>query len=198
MRSHARRGQRRSGDHASGRRVTDRGRESLPAARWPRTSAKESGGCHRGQSALVGSAISSDRHHHRGLAHPDRGRAEPMLPSAARSFNLYARHRARDRNCSTTCPTASMSGHTDATQYFGERGYSNWELSADRGNAVRRELLAGACRSIASRVVGLASSVLLNQGCVRSINRVSIIVMNKRRRRQPCAMAARSSQGLHG
>ncbi len=38
----------------------------------------------------------------------------------------------------------SISGHTDALPYAGgEKGYSNWELSADRANASRRELIAG-------------------------------------------------------
>jgi len=77
-----------------------------------------------------------------------------------------------------------LSGHTDATQYFGgERGYSNWELSADRGNAVRRELLTGGMlESRIARVIGLASSVLLNPNDPHDpINRrVSIIVMNKK------------------
>ena len=36
----------------------------------------------------------------------------------------------------------SISGHTDATPYRGAGDYSNWELSADRANAARRELLA--------------------------------------------------------
>lgn len=37
----------------------------------------------------------------------------------------------------------SLSGHTDDLPYAsGERGYSNWELSADRANASRRELLS--------------------------------------------------------
>src|SRR5215470_8218495 len=41
----------------------------------------------------------------------------------------------------------SLAGHTDAKPYAGgERGYSNWELSADRANASRRELVAGARR----------------------------------------------------
>lgn len=41
----------------------------------------------------------------------------------------------------------SLSGHTDDYPYAtGERGYSNWELSADRANASRRELVAGAGR----------------------------------------------------
>ncbi|WP_340638146.1 flagellar motor protein MotB [Salinicola tamaricis] len=41
----------------------------------------------------------------------------------------------------------SISGHTDALPYAGgEKGYSNWELSADRANASRRELIAAGCR----------------------------------------------------
>src|SRR5690606_17536215 len=37
-----------------------------------------------------------------------------------------------------------ISGHTDSYQYPGQqRGYSNWELSTDRANASRRELMAG-------------------------------------------------------
>ena len=37
----------------------------------------------------------------------------------------------------------SLSGHTDAAPYGNaDRGYSNWELSADRANASRRELVA--------------------------------------------------------
>jgi len=40
-----------------------------------------------------------------------------------------------------------VEGHTDARQYGGARGYTNWELSADRANAARRTLLAGGLRS---------------------------------------------------
>jgi chemotaxis protein MotB len=78
----------------------------------------------------------------------------------------------------------SISGHTDANQYSGgERGYSNWELSADRANASRRELMAGGLdeKKIA-RVIGLSSSVLFDPENPRgAINRrISIVVMNKR------------------
>jgi chemotaxis protein MotB len=57
----------------------------------------------------------------------------------------------------------SLAGHTDATPYTnGERGYSNWELSADRANAARRELIAaGMPEAKLARVVGLAASDLL-------------------------------------
>jgi chemotaxis protein MotB len=78
----------------------------------------------------------------------------------------------------------SLSGHTDAIQYANSgRGYSNWELSADRANASRRELIAGGMDdSRMLRVVGLASSVPFNNaGPHDPVNRrISIIVMNKR------------------
>ena len=35
----------------------------------------------------------------------------------------------------------SISGHTDATPFLGANGYTNWELSTDRANAARRELV---------------------------------------------------------
>ena len=54
----------------------------------------------------------------------------------------------------------SLAGHTDATPYGnGDRGYGNWELSADRANASRRELVAGGMPDDKlARVVGLAAS----------------------------------------
>ena len=58
----------------------------------------------------------------------------------------------------------SLAGHTDAAPYgMGERGYSNWELSTDRANASRRELVAaGMPNDKLARVVGLAASDLLH------------------------------------
>ncbi len=35
----------------------------------------------------------------------------------------------------------AISGHTDATPFRGDGNYTNWELSADRANAARRQLL---------------------------------------------------------
>ena len=77
----------------------------------------------------------------------------------------------------------SLSGHTDDKPFAsGNKGYTNWELSADRANAARRALLAGglAERKMA-RVVGLASSVLFDKVHPLSpINRrISIIVMTR-------------------
>jgi chemotaxis protein MotB len=78
----------------------------------------------------------------------------------------------------------SLSGHTDAAPYGkGEAGYSNWELSADRANASRRELIFGGMdEKKVLRVVGLSSSVLFDKNDpLNPINRrISIIVMNKK------------------
>jgi chemotaxis protein MotB len=76
-----------------------------------------------------------------------------------------------------------ISGHTDLTPYPANAGYTNWELSADRANASRRELVAaGMDENKLMRVVGLASAVNLDdKDPFNPINRrISIIVMNKK------------------
>ena len=76
-----------------------------------------------------------------------------------------------------------LSGHTDATPYMSDAGYSNWELSADRANASRRELvLGGLSDDKILRVVGLAAAAHLDKvDPFNPINRrISIIVMNKK------------------
>ena len=78
----------------------------------------------------------------------------------------------------------SLSGHTDAVPYpGGEKAYSNWELSADRANASRRELVAGGMdETKVIRVVGLSSASLFDKADpLNPVNRrISIIVMNKK------------------
>ncbi|MFC5475965.1 flagellar motor protein MotB [Paraherbaspirillum soli] len=78
----------------------------------------------------------------------------------------------------------TLSGHTDATPYAqGEKSYSNWELSADRANASRRELIAGGLiDEKVLRVMGVASTMHLNKNDpLDPINRrISIIVLNHR------------------
>ncbi|ABR88776.1 MotB chemotaxis protein [Janthinobacterium sp. Marseille] len=78
----------------------------------------------------------------------------------------------------------SLSGHTDATPYSsGEKSYSNWELSSDRANASRRELIAGGmAENKVLRVVGLSSAVLFDSSDpLNPVNRrISIIVLNKK------------------
>jgi len=77
----------------------------------------------------------------------------------------------------------TLSGHTDNKSFpNAQRGYSNWELSADRANASRRELLAGGLKEDRIfRVVGLAASIPINaQDAASATNRrISIIVMKK-------------------
>ena len=79
----------------------------------------------------------------------------------------------------------SISGHTDNTPYGDGRpnSYSNWELSADRGNAARRALLSGGLgEDKIVRVVGVSSAILFDKKDPRNpINRrISIIVMTKK------------------
>lgn len=77
----------------------------------------------------------------------------------------------------------TLEGHTDAQPFAGgERGYSNWELSSDRANASRRELVAGGLPDDrVLRVQGLASSKLFEPQRPDSPanRRISIIVMNR-------------------
>ena len=95
----------------------------------------------------------------------------------------------------------TLSGHTDATQYAqGDKSYSNWELSADRANASRRELVAGGLQEVKIlRVMGVASSMHLNQeDPFAPINRrISIVVLNQRAQAAiEKANAANASGGL--
>ena len=76
----------------------------------------------------------------------------------------------------------SIAGHTDARAYSDGADFSNWELSSDRANACRRELVrGGVAEEKIARVVGLASTVLFDKSNPLSpINRrISIVVMNK-------------------
>jgi len=78
----------------------------------------------------------------------------------------------------------SLSGHTDATPYAGgDRGFGNWELSTNRANASRRELVAGGMADAkVMRVLGFSATVLYDkEQPFNAINRrISIVVMNKR------------------
>ena len=77
----------------------------------------------------------------------------------------------------------TLEGHTDAQPFgAGGAGYSNWELSADRANASRRELVAGGLtEERVLRVQGLASSQpFKREDPLEPQNRrISIIVMNR-------------------
>jgi len=81
----------------------------------------------------------------------------------------------------------TITGHTDARQYAtGEREYSNWELSVDRANAARRELVVGGmAESKVRRVQGVSSTVNLVKDAYADANRrISILVLNRRAERR--------------
>ena len=77
----------------------------------------------------------------------------------------------------------SISGHTDANRFSGsDAGYTNWELSADRANAARREMIAGGMLDEkVLRVVGLGPADPLNKQNVFSPEnrRIAIVILNK-------------------
>ncbi|MFG6448168.1 flagellar motor protein MotB [Roseateles sp. BYS180W] len=109
----------------------------------------------------------------------------PMFDSGSAVLKPYMRELLQELGhvLSEVPNRLTLEGHTDATPFpGGERGYSNWELSADRANASRREMLAGGMpEERMLRVQGLASSKLLDASAPASpVNRrISIIVMNR-------------------
>lgn len=110
----------------------------------------------------------------------------PMFDSASSELKPYTRDilRGIGKALNKVENRISLSGHTDATPYAGgDKGFGNWELSTNRANASRREMVAGGMDDAkVMRVVGLASTVLYDKNDPLSpINRrISIIVMNKR------------------
>lgn len=109
----------------------------------------------------------------------------PMFESARAELQPYAKQILREigKTLNGVDNKISLSGHTDATAYAnGEQGYSNWELSADRANASRRELIAGGMdETKLVRVVGMGSAIMMDkENPFNPINRrISLIVMNK-------------------
>jgi chemotaxis protein MotB len=109
----------------------------------------------------------------------------PMFASSKAVMQPYAQQILQEigKMLNGVTNKISLSGHTDAVPYpSGEKGYSNWELSSDRANASRRELIAGGMdETKLLRVVGLASASLFDKEnpLNPSNRRISIIVMNK-------------------
>jgi len=110
----------------------------------------------------------------------------PMFDSSSADLKPYTRDILRQIGKALNGVTnrISLAGHTDASQFSGgETGFSNWELSANRANASRRELVVGGMDdSKVIRVVGLASTVLFDKNDpLNSVNRrISIVVLNRK------------------
>ena len=116
----------------------------------------------------------------------------PMFDSGSAVVKPYMRDLLRQiAEVLTEVPNRlTMEGHTDAAAFAGDGNglankvpsYGNWELSSDRANASRRELVAGGLpdgRML--RVQGLAASSLFERDDPLSPanRRISIIVMNR-------------------
>ena len=109
----------------------------------------------------------------------------PMFDSGSALVKPYMRDILRDIGAALgeVENRISLAGHTDSAVYGnGDRGYSNWELSADRANASRRELVAaGMPDAKLSRVVGLAASDLLEPDNPRAPanRRITITILTR-------------------
>ena len=110
----------------------------------------------------------------------------PMFDTSSAELKPYSKIILREigRALNAVPNKVSFSGHTDAAQFSGgEKGFSNWELSANRANASRREMIAGGMdENKVLRVVGLSSTVLFdkNDPLSPSNRRINIVVLNKR------------------
>jgi chemotaxis protein MotB len=110
----------------------------------------------------------------------------PMFDTSSTELKPYSKEILREigRALNAVPNKVSFSGHTDAAQFSGgEKGFSNWELSANRANASRREMIAGGMdENKVLRVVGLSSTVLFdkNDPLSPSNRRINIVVLNRR------------------
>ena len=108
----------------------------------------------------------------------------PMFALGSASVQPYMRTilRALSNPLNEIPNRLQVAGHTDSIQYAsGEREYSNWELSADRANAARQELVAGGlAEAKIKQILGLAATVsLIKDNPAAAVNRrISIVVLN--------------------
>ncbi|WP_028454634.1 flagellar motor protein MotB [Chitinilyticum litopenaei] len=109
----------------------------------------------------------------------------PMFRSGSAVLEPYAREILHEiAVLLNEVPNAvSLSGHTDASRFAGgAAGFTNWELSAERANASRRELVTGGMSDEkVLRVNGFGDKVHLDAGNIYNpINRrISIVVLNR-------------------
>lgn len=110
----------------------------------------------------------------------------PMFDTSSAELKPYSKVILREigKALNAVPNKVSFSGHTDAAQFGGgEKGFSNWELSTNRANASRREMIAGGMdENKVMRVVGLSSTVLFdkNDPLSSANRRINIVVLNKR------------------
>ncbi|MGI4984664.1 MAG: flagellar motor protein MotB [Janthinobacterium lividum] len=128
----------------------------------------------------------------------------PMFASAKTHVEPYMRDILRQLGSSLNdVPNhIVLEGHTDAQTYAGgEAGYGNWELSSERANASRRELVAGGMSDgKVLRVMGLAATNPFNPADAFDPRnrRISIIVLNRRTEAQIAADHVRAATVNNG
>ncbi len=111
-------------------------------------------------------------------------RKRPMFDSGVDVPKDYAAAILREMSVilKTTPNKISILGHTDSLQYKGDNDYTNWELSADRANAARREFVKGGVKAERfAQVVGLADTIPYDRENPYNPRnrRISIIVLTK-------------------
>ena len=110
----------------------------------------------------------------------------PMFDLSSAEVKPYMRDILREigRSLNEVDNRISLSGHTDAKPFAtGDKGIGNWELSASRANASRRELTAGGmAEGKVIRVVGQSSTVLFdaNDPFNPQNRRIGIVVLNRK------------------
>ena len=108
----------------------------------------------------------------------------PMFDTGSDELKSYSRDIFRElvKVIEEVPNRISISGHTDLHPYGAGASYTNWELSTDRANSARRELLGnGMADARIGRVVGLASSLPFDpeDPYHPSNRRISLVVLNR-------------------
>jgi chemotaxis protein MotB len=87
----------------------------------------------------------------------------------------------------------TITGHTDSTQYALGAKYTNWELSADRANATRREFQNdGVPADRLSRVIGMADQDPIDKTDPSDPQnrRISIVLLRENQDKAPASTEA--------
>jgi chemotaxis protein MotB len=119
----------------------------------------------------------------------DSDNASHVRPGQRQGGAAHARHPARDRPDAQRPAQQdhAVGPHRRHNYTNGDRAYGNWELSADRANASRRELMTGSMADgKVMRVIGVADTMHLDKADPRNpINRrISVILLNHRTQAQ--------------
>jgi len=126
----------------------------------------------------------------------------PMFESGSSSMPDYAKRLMRviGKVLAGGSQPLRIEGHTDGKPFPGAASsYTNWELSSDRANAARRELVLGGLEtSRVSQVVGFADSVRLNPDDANDPmnRRISITILNARAAAKAGTPGAQGAGGL--